>query len=177
MAAREKALLGKAGLVRPRQQSTNRGFGRSGCHLVQRPSAASAAVPYVAPRRQPQEGRCPASLVSRWSNVKNQKNQKYQTGSNKTKEEEPVASAGALSLRREPKGPEDYRSISSSSGVASPATDMGVLSIMGLGEGRGVNRCFCFRRSASFSWSHCSAILPQSMAAWLLDLGRERQTG
>lgn len=31
-----------------------------------------------------------------------------------------------------------YRSISSSSGVASPAMDMGVLSIMGLGDGRGV---------------------------------------
>lgn len=50
---------------------------------------------------------------------------------------------------------------------------MGVLSIMGLGEGRGVSRCFCFRRSASFSCSHCSAILPQSMAAWLLDLEQE----
>lgn len=58
-----------------------------------------------------------------------------------------------------------YRSISSSSGVASPAMDMGVLSIMGLGDGRGVNLCFCFLRSASFSWSHCSAIFPQSMAA------------
>lgn len=31
-----------------------------------------------------------------------------------------------------------YRSISSSRGVASPAMDMGVLSIMGLGDGRGV---------------------------------------
>lgn len=58
-----------------------------------------------------------------------------------------------------------YRSISSSSGVASPAMDMGVLSIMGLGDGRGVNLCFCFLRSASFSWSHCSAIFPQSIAA------------
>lgn len=55
--------------------------------------------------------------------------------------------------------------------MASPAMDMGVLSIMGLGEGRGVSRCFCFRLSASFSCSHCSAIFPQSMAAWLLDLG------
>lgn len=58
-----------------------------------------------------------------------------------------------------------YRSISSSSGVASPAMDMGVLSIMGLGDGRGVNLCFCFLLSASFSCSHCSAIFPQSMAA------------
>ena len=57
--------------------------------------------------------------------------------------------------------------------MASPAIDMGVLSIIGLGEGRGVSRCFCFRRSASFSCSHCSAILPQSMAAWLLDLEGE----
>lgn len=55
--------------------------------------------------------------------------------------------------------------------MASPAMDMGVLSIMGLGEGRGVSLCFCFRRSASFSCSHCSAIFPQSMAAWLLDFG------
>lgn len=54
--------------------------------------------------------------------------------------------------------------------MASPAMDMGVLSIMGLGDGRGVNLCFCFLRSASFSCSHCSAILPQSMAAWLLVL-------
>lgn len=54
--------------------------------------------------------------------------------------------------------------------MASPAMDMGVLSIMGLGEGRGVNLCFCFLRSASFSCSHCSAILPQSMAAWLFVL-------
>lgn len=64
-----------------------------------------------------------------------------------------------------------YRSISSRSGVASPAMDMGVLSIMGLGDGRGVSLCFCFLRSASFSWSHCSAIFPQSIAAWLLDFG------
>lgn len=67
-------------------------------------------------------------------------------------------------------GVRSYRSISSRRGVASPAMDMGVLSIMGLGEGRGVNLCFCFLRSASFSCSHCSAILPQSMAAWLLVL-------
>lgn len=33
---------------------------------------------------------------------------------------------------------QSYRSISSSRGVASPAKDMGVLSIIGLGEGRGV---------------------------------------
>lgn len=72
-----------------------------------------------------------------------------------------------LPLPREQRGrsSQAYRSISSSSGVASPAMDMGVLSIMGLGDGRGVNRCFCFLRSASFSWSHCSAIFPQSMAA------------
>lgn len=31
-----------------------------------------------------------------------------------------------------------YRSISSSRGVASPVIDMGVLSIIGLGDGRGV---------------------------------------
>lgn len=55
--------------------------------------------------------------------------------------------------------------------------DMGVLSIIGLGEGRGVSRCFCFRRSASFSCSHCSAIFPQSMAAWLLDLDVDREVG
>lgn len=67
-------------------------------------------------------------------------------------------------------GVRSYRSISSRRGVASPAMDMGVLSIMGLGEGRGVNLCFCFLRSASFSCSHCSAILPQSMAAWVLVL-------
>lgn len=69
--------------------------------------------------------------------------------------------------------PYSYRSISSKRGVASPAMDMGVLSIMGLGEGRGVMRgVFCFRRSASFSCSHCSAILPQSTAVW--ELGLER---
>lgn len=64
-----------------------------------------------------------------------------------------------------------YRSISSSSGVASPAIDMGVLSIMGLGDGRGVILCAFFRPSASFSFSHCSAILPQSTAEVLLPLG------
>lgn len=63
-----------------------------------------------------------------------------------------------------------YRSISSSSGVASPAMDMGVLSIMGLGDGRGVILCAFFRPSASFSFSHCSAILPQSTAEALLPL-------
>ncbi len=70
-----------------------------------------------------------------------------------------------------------YRSISSSRGVASPAIDMGVLSIMGLGDGRGVILCVFFRPSASFSFSHCSAILPQSTAEALLPLalqgGRE----
>lgn len=83
-------------------------------------------------------------------------------------------SQASCSLRgnRSPKS-SPYRSISSRSGVASPAMDMGVLSIMGLGEGRGVSRCFCFLRSASFSCSHCSAIFPQSIAAWLLDLGGE----
>ena len=60
-----------------------------------------------------------------------------------------------------------YRSISSRRGVASPAMDMGVLSIMGLGEGRGVMRGVFFRPSASFSFSHCSAILPQSTAELL----------
>lgn len=59
-----------------------------------------------------------------------------------------------------------YRSISSSSGVASPVMDIGVLSIMGLGEGRGVMRVAFLRLSASFSCSHCSAILPQSTAVW-----------
>lgn len=63
-----------------------------------------------------------------------------------------------------------YRSISSSRGVASPAMDMGVLSIMGLGEGRGVILWAFFRPSASFSFSHCSAILPQSTAEALLPL-------
>ena len=63
-----------------------------------------------------------------------------------------------------------YRSISSSSGVASPAMDMGVLSIMGLGEGRGVIRGVLFFLSASLSCSHCSAILPQSTAVLLPDL-------
>lgn len=63
-----------------------------------------------------------------------------------------------------------YRSISSSRGVASPAIDMGVLSIMGLGDGRGVILCVFFRPSASFSFSHCSAILPQSTAEALLPL-------
>lgn len=66
-----------------------------------------------------------------------------------------------------------YRSISSSRGVASPAIDMGVLSIMGLGEGRGVILCAFLRPSASFSFSHCSAILPQSTADVLLLLGLE----
>lgn len=61
-----------------------------------------------------------------------------------------------------------YRSISSSRGVASPAMDMGVLSIMGLGDGRGVILWAFFRPSASFSFSHCSAILPQSTAEALL---------
>lgn len=61
-----------------------------------------------------------------------------------------------------------YRSISSSRGVASPAMDMGVLSIMGLGDGRGVILWVFFRPSASFSFSHCSAILPQSTADALL---------
>ena len=60
-----------------------------------------------------------------------------------------------------------YRSISSRRGVASPAMDMGVLSIMGLGEGRGVMRGVFFLPSASFSFSHCSAILPQSTAELL----------
>lgn len=64
-----------------------------------------------------------------------------------------------------------YRSISSSRGVASPAIDMGVLSIMGLGDGRGVILWAFFRPSASFSFSHCSAILPQSTADALLPLG------
>lgn len=73
-----------------------------------------------------------------------------------------------------------YRSISSRRGVASPAIDMGVLSIMGLGDGRGVILCAFFRPSASFSFSHCSAILPQSTAEALLPLGlwrgrRERE--
>lgn len=82
--------------------------------------------------------------------------------------EEELVSLGSLPPMGE-EGGEDYRSISSSRGVASPAMDMGVLSIMGLGEGRGVSRCFCFaRRSASLFWSHCSAILPQSIAVWLL---------
>lgn len=61
-----------------------------------------------------------------------------------------------------------YRSISSSRGVASPAIDMGVLSIMGLGDGRGVILWAFFRPSASFSFSHCSAIFPQSTAEELL---------
>lgn len=61
-----------------------------------------------------------------------------------------------------------YRSISSSRGVASPAMDMGVLSIIGLGDGRGVILWVFFRPSASFSFSHCSAILPQSTAEALL---------
>lgn len=65
-----------------------------------------------------------------------------------------------------------YRSISSRRGVASPAIDIGVLWIMGLGEGRGVILgVFCFFLSASFSWSHCSATLPQSTAVLPLDLG------
>lgn len=64
-----------------------------------------------------------------------------------------------------------YRSISSSRGVASPAMDMGVLSIIGLGDGRGVILGVFFRPSASFSFSHCSAILPQSTAELLLDFG------
>lgn len=66
-----------------------------------------------------------------------------------------------------------YRSISSKRGVASPAIDMGVLSIMGLGDGRGVILCAFFRPSASFSFNHCSAILPQSTAEeeLLLDFG------
>lgn len=66
--------------------------------------------------------------------------------------------------------PVSYRSISSSRGVASPAMDMGVLSIMGLGEGRGVILWAFLRPSASFSFSHCSAILPQSTAEALLPL-------
>lgn len=70
-----------------------------------------------------------------------------------------------------------YRSISSSSGVASPAIDMGVLSIMGLGDGRGVIRCTFLRPSASFSFSHCSAILPQSTAEELLLLGLQKGGG
>lgn len=49
--------------------------------------------------------------------------------------------------------------------------DMGVLSIMGLGDGRGVILCTFLRPSASFSLSHCSAILPQSTAEELLPLG------
>lgn len=68
-----------------------------------------------------------------------------------------------------------YRSISSSSGVASPAIDIGVLSIMGLGEGRGVMRDTFLRLSASFSCSHCSAILPQSTAVW--EVGLENNKG
>lgn len=67
-----------------------------------------------------------------------------------------------------------YRSISSSRGVASPASDMGVLSIMGLGDGRGVILWVFFRPSASFSFSHCSAIFPQSTAEELL-LGLQRR--
>lgn len=63
-----------------------------------------------------------------------------------------------------------YRSISSSRGVASPGIDMGVLSIMGLGDGRGVILKAFFRPSASFSFSHCSAIFPQSTAEALLPL-------
>lgn len=63
-----------------------------------------------------------------------------------------------------------YRSISSSRGVASPVIDMGVLSIMGLGDGRGVILVAFFRPSASFSFSHCSAIFPQSTAEELLPL-------
>lgn len=74
-----------------------------------------------------------------------------------------------------------YRSISSSSGVASPGSDIGVLSIMGLGEGRGVILWDFFLSSASFSFSHCSAILPQSTAeeeALLLGLqGEEEDRG
>lgn len=74
--------------------------------------------------------------------------------------------------RRGPISTEDeavsYRSISSSRGVASPASDMGVLSIMGLGDGRGVILWVFFRPSASFSFSHCSAIFPQSTAEELL---------
>lgn len=49
--------------------------------------------------------------------------------------------------------------------------DMGVLSIIGLGDGRGVILCTFLRPSASFSFSHCSAILPQSTAEELLPLG------
>lgn len=76
-----------------------------------------------------------------------------------------------------------YRSISSSRGVASPAMDMGVLSIIGLGDGRGVILWAFFRPSASFSFNHCSAILPQSTADALLLLlllalwGRENRGG
>lgn len=55
--------------------------------------------------------------------------------------------------------------------MASPAMDMGVLSIMGLGDGRGVILGVFLRPSASFSFSHCSAILPQSTAEELLPLG------
>ncbi len=55
--------------------------------------------------------------------------------------------------------------------MASPAIDIGVLSIMGLGDGRGVILWAFFRPSASFSFSHCSAILPQSTAEVLLLLG------
>lgn len=68
-----------------------------------------------------------------------------------------------------------YRSISSSRGVASPAMDMGVLSIMGLGDGRGVILWDFFRPSASFSFNHCSAILPQSTAEELLLLGLQKR--
>lgn len=53
------------------------------------------------------------------------------------------------------------------------AIDMGVLSSLGLGEGRGSAAASGLLAPASFSCSHCSAILPQSMAAWLLDLEGE----
>ena len=53
--------------------------------------------------------------------------------------------------------------------------DMGVLSIMGLGEGRGVTLGLCFLRSASFSCSHCSAILPQSTAVCEVALHQRKQ--
>lgn len=46
-----------------------------------------------------------------------------------------------------------------------------MLSIMGLGEGRWVILGLVFLRSASFSWSHCSAILPQSTAVWEVAFG------
>lgn len=53
--------------------------------------------------------------------------------------------------------------------------DIGVLSIMGLGEGRGVMRDAFLRLSASFSCSHCSAILPQSTAVWAVGLENIKQ--